>query len=74
MCRLKEKTMLNLEANEVIERLGGVAATARICGIKPPSVSEWKKRNHIPKSWLMYFECAYSDQLNQEKGNDEVHT
>lgn len=37
-----------MEAQQVIEKLGGTIAAARILGVKPPSVSEWKKNNSIP--------------------------
>ena len=30
--------------NDLIERLGGPAAVARMVGCKPPSVIEWRKR------------------------------
>jgi len=29
--------------------------------IKPPSVSEWRERNHIPKARLMYLKLARPD-------------
>jgi hypothetical protein len=35
---------------ELIEAAGGTYTLARLCEIKPPSVSGWKKRNHIPKA------------------------
>lgn len=34
--------MDNLTASEIIDRLGGTTEVARICQIKPPSVSEWR--------------------------------
>lgn len=40
-------------ANEVIDALGGTAAVARLCEIRPPSVSEWR-RSGIPQARLMY--------------------
>lgn len=47
--------LMNTTAIKVIDALGGTYAVARLCGIQPPSVSEWKK-NGIPKPWLMFFE------------------
>jgi hypothetical protein len=32
----------------LIEHFGGVTATARALDVKPPSVSEWKKRGVVP--------------------------
>jgi len=32
-----------MDANHVIDRLGGTFAVARLCRIKPPSVSGWRK-------------------------------
>jgi hypothetical protein len=45
-------------ARAVIAELGGTAATARIFGIKQPSVSAWLK-DGIPPARLMYLEVAY---------------
>lgn len=39
----------------VIDRLGGTAEVARIFGIKPPSVSEWRTSG-IPPARRMYLE------------------
>jgi len=36
-----------------IDRLGGTGAVARLCEVRPPSVSEWRKSG-IPKARLMY--------------------
>lgn len=39
--------------SKIIDDLGGTAKVARLCDIKPPSVSDWRKSG-IPKPWLMY--------------------
>lgn len=39
-----------MQATELIEAMGGNSACARICGVRPPSVSEWIANNKIPKS------------------------
>ena len=49
-------------SSDVIDRLGGTAAVARMCDIKPPSVSEWR-RNGIPKPWLKFLRLARPDVL-----------
>jgi len=40
-------------ARHVIRSLGGVSAVARLCGIKQPSVSGWK-RHGIPQAREQY--------------------
>ena len=40
--------------SKIIDQLGGTAAVARLCEIKPSSVSEWKARNVIPKAQMKY--------------------
>lgn len=37
-----------MNAQIVIEKLGGTIATARLLGIRPPSVTEWRKKNVVP--------------------------
>lgn len=41
------------EAIRVIDNLGGTAAVAKLCDLRSPSVSEWK-RNGIPKGWRAF--------------------
>ncbi|MCX4154967.1 MULTISPECIES: hypothetical protein [Paraburkholderia] len=48
----------------VIKALDGTAATARLFGIEPPSVSNWKKTG-IPPARLMYLEVARPEVLAQ---------
>ena len=43
-----------MNASAIIDEFGGTAAVARIFEIEPPSVSEWKRLNKIPKARLMY--------------------
>jgi DNA-binding transcriptional regulator YdaS (Cro superfamily) len=40
--------------SDIIDSLGGTSAVARLCDIKPPSVSDWRK-NGIPKPWRHFF-------------------
>lgn len=49
----------------IIDSLGGTVEVARICGIKPPSVSEWKT-NGIPWPWLMYFSQIRPDVVDPQ--------
>lgn len=45
--------MFRMDTNDLIDKLGGTTEVARIFGIKPPSVSEWRVSG-IPKARLMY--------------------
>ncbi len=47
--------MDNLTASEIIDRLGGTTEVARICRIKPPSVSEWRTSG-IPPARRQFLE------------------
>lgn len=42
-------------ASEIIDALGGTSAVAKMCDIKPPSVSEWRKAG-IPRPWMKFLE------------------
>ncbi len=43
---------------ELIDRLGGTFAVAKLCEVAPPSVSEWKANNRIPPARLMFLRLA----------------
>lgn len=38
------------DAARVIEALGGTQAVADLCGVKAPSVSEWKRNGRFPQA------------------------
>jgi DNA-binding transcriptional regulator YdaS (Cro superfamily) len=44
--------MTDMSGDEIIELLGGTNAVADLVGVKPPSVSEWRKTG-IPESRLI---------------------
>lgn len=50
--------------NTIIDRLGGTSETARLCDIKPPSVSEWRKTG-IPKAQLKYLKAVRPDVFEE---------
>lgn len=50
--------LFELTAGEVIDRLGGTYKTAKLFKVAPPSVSEWRANNSIPKARLMYLHLA----------------
>jgi len=39
-------------ASDLIDALGGTTQVARLLGLKPPSVHEWRAK-HIPLQWLV---------------------
>lgn len=42
-----------MDASEIIDALGGTSAVAKLCEVKAPSVSEWRK-NGIPPARLQF--------------------
>lgn len=53
--------------SEIIDRLGGTTEVARICQIKPPSVSEWRSTG-IPPARRQYLELLRPDAFGVEPG------
>jgi hypothetical protein len=45
---------------KIIEALGGTCAVARLCEVRSPSVSDWKKHG-IPRARLMYLRLLRPD-------------
>lgn len=43
--------------SEIIDALGGTVAVARLCKVKPPSVSDWRKEG-IPPARRMYLQAV----------------
>lgn len=46
-----------MNQNEIIDKLGGTAEVARLCQVKPPSVSQWRESG-IPAARLMFLRLA----------------
>jgi hypothetical protein len=46
--------------SEIIDRLGGTAEVARLCKVKPPSVSEWRSTG-IPDARRQFLELLRPD-------------
>jgi hypothetical protein len=55
--------------SEIIDRLGGTSEVARICQIKPPSVSEWRATG-IPSARRQYLELLRPDVFGPEGSSD----
>lgn len=51
---------VRMDSNKIIDALGGTNEVARLCGIKPGSVSGWRKVG-IPQARLMYLKLARPD-------------
>ena len=54
--------LVRMDDNEIIDRLGGTAAVARICDVTPQAVSYWRKHG-IPKSRMMYLVLRFPDEI-----------
>jgi DNA-binding transcriptional regulator YdaS (Cro superfamily) len=52
-----------MDANQIIDALGGTFAVARLCNVKPPSVSEWR-RSGIPAARLQFLQLARPDAFS----------
>ena len=55
----------NMDMNEVIKGLGGTCAVAKIIGVSPQAVSNWKARGKLPPQWHLKIY-----KLCREKGWD----
>jgi DNA-binding transcriptional regulator YdaS (Cro superfamily) len=52
-CKAKLR-IKKMEANNLIDALGGTHAVASLLGIKPPSVSGWRAAGRIPYDKLVF--------------------
>lgn len=57
--------------SEIIDRLGGTTEVARICQIKPPSVSEWRVTG-IPPARRQYLELLRPDAFDLNEAGDRT--
>ena len=53
-----------MNASEIIDALGGTAEVARICNVRPPSVSEWRVKG-IPEARRMFLEVLRPDLFGE---------
>jgi len=54
---------MNQHAVQVIDALGGTAEVARICKVRMPSVSDWK-RDGIPSARMMFLSAVHLKALS----------
>lgn len=67
-----------MTASDIIDRLGGTNEVARLCNVRAPSVSQWRK-DGIPRAREMYlravrpdvFDVAVATAVGQ--GDEEAH-
>ncbi len=57
---------VTMNAIELIKALGGTSACARLCGVTPPSVSEWRDKGSIPKAPHIIL-CVVAERLGIAK-------
>ena len=60
-----------MNASELIDKLGGTSAVANICGVRAPSVSEWRIRG-IPADRCSAIERATSGAVTCEELRPDV--
>jgi len=57
--------------NDIIDKLGGTAEVARLCQVKPPSVSQWRESG-IPAARLMFLKLARPDVFAAVDASEET--
>lgn len=58
-----------MDSNTIIDALGGTAEVARLCNVKSPSVSEWR-RTGIPEARVLYLRLLRPDVFGPAPAND----
>lgn len=53
-----------MDPNKIIDALGGTTEVARLCDIKPPSVTQWRTGG-IPQARLMFLRLAKPEIFKQ---------
>ena len=54
-----------MNANQVIDQIGGTSEVARICDVTVGAVSQWRT-NGIPRARLMYLQVIRPDLFRDE--------
>ncbi|MFT0547466.1 hypothetical protein ACMHYO_14185 [Allopusillimonas ginsengisoli] len=52
-----------MNANQVIEVLGGRAEAIRLTGLTKGRISQWAACGVIPRPWMMFFHERYPDKI-----------
>lgn len=53
------------DAGKIIDAMGGTASVSKLCDLKMPTVSSWRKYG-IPKGWYMYFTLLRPELFPEE--------
>lgn len=53
-----------MDPSKIIDSLGGTAKVAEICRVRPPSVSEWRRRG-IPDARMQFLELLRPEVFHQ---------
>ena len=62
-----------MNASEIIDALGGTTEVARMCNVRPPSVSEWKVKG-IPEARRMYLQVLRPDVFRSAEARSRENT
>ena len=57
---------IEMNPSQIIDALGGTAEVAKLCKVKPPSVSQWRESG-IPQARLMFLKLARPDVFQIER-------
>lgn len=60
-----------MDDSQIIDKLGGTAKVARLCKVKPPSVSEWRV-NGIPDARRQFLEVLRPDLFGPPASDQEA--
>lgn len=52
--------------SDLIDKLGGTTAVAKLCEVQPPSVSEWRNKG-IPKHQLKFLRVVRPDVFGADR-------
>lgn len=65
-----------MNANQVIDAMGGRREVMRITGLSKGRISQWVRENHIPTSWLVAFRAikpeAFPGEISGVAASDDA--
>ena len=62
--------MVRMDANQIIDALGGTNAVAELCKVTPQAVSQWRD-DGIPRARMMYIEVVRPDIFGAAPNNPQ---
>lgn len=55
-----------MDANKIIDELGGTSAVAELCGLTTGAISQWRtSKNGIPKGWIKFFKEVHPNLFEE---------